>query len=190
MLIWLSTGFSHIVSMEAYDHLLFICCLLFSAEAFAYKRLFITITAFTIGHSLSLALSTFRVLNLSPALVEMCIALTIVVTALSAMRQKYRHPATIYGMVLFFGMIHGLGFSSVLRSMLGKHDSLLMPLLFFNMGIELGQILIVSLILLFSTILITNLKFNFNRIKLYSLWLILLFSTLISVDRFLAYWQQ
>ncbi|MEI6021694.1 MAG: HupE/UreJ family protein [Bacteroidota bacterium] len=187
--LWLSTGFEHIVAWNAYDHLLFILCMVFSFEPHQYKKLLFTITAFTIGHSVSLALSTMRYIHLASNLVELLIALTILFSASMALWNLKRtviiQSKIIYSTVLFFGLIHGLGFSSILKAMLGHETNSILPLLYFNLGIELAQILIVGCILLFSATLINYLKLNFNRFKFFSLCIILLFSLKISADRFL-----
>ena len=187
--LWLSTGFEHIVSWQAYDHLLFILCLYFSFDVNDYRKLFITITAFTIGHSISLALSTMRYITFPSNWVELFIAITIVFSACMAIwnmkKKSGLHSTVIYISVLFFGMIHGMGFSSLLKAMLGHEQSIILPLLYFNLGIELGQILIVGCILLFSAVLNHYLKLNFNRFKFICLCIILLFSLKITVDRFL-----
>ncbi len=192
--LWLSTGFDHIVSWQAYDHLLFMLCMVFSCELNQYKKIFITITAFTVGHSFSLALSVLNYLNIPSNIVEFCIALTILFSASMALFNLKR-PFTvqskiIYGSVLFFGLVHGLGFSGILKALLGHQSNITLPLLYFNLGIELAQILIVGCILLFSAILFKYLKLNFNRFKFFSLCIIITISLKIIADRFLEFYAS
>jgi HupE / UreJ protein len=186
--LWLSTGFEHIVALNAYDHLLFMLCMVFSFEFNQYKKIFFTITAFTIGHSLSLALSTMHYINLHSTIVEILIAFTILFSASMALwnlkRKTIIQSKVIYASVLFFGLIHGLGFSGILKTMLGHETNIIMPLLYFNLGIELAQILIVGCILLFSATFINYLKLNFNRFKFFSLCIIIIISLKITADRF------
>jgi hypothetical protein len=186
--LWLSTGFEHIVALNAYDHLLFMLCMVLSFEFNQYKKLLFTITAFTIGHSLSLALSTLHYINIPSHIIEFLIALSILFSASMALwnlkRQIIIQPKIIYATVLFFGLIHGLGFSGILKAMLGHETNIIMPLLYFNLGIELAQILIVGCILLFSATFINYLKLNFNRFKFFSLCIIFIITLKITADRF------
>ncbi len=131
-------GVRHIAS--GWDHLLFITCLFFIAAT--WWRVLITITGFTIAHSVTLALSALEIIKLPVAPVEACIALSIVFLAWELVRNRrqsviWTYPLTVS---LSFGLLHGFGFASVLADtgMPGNH--ILTALLFFNMGIELGQI--------------------------------------------------
>jgi hydrogenase/urease accessory protein HupE len=132
-----------------------------------WKKILILVTAFTIGHSITLALSTLDWVHFPVTLVELLIPLTILLTAISNLLVKdfsftARYPI-IYFFALFFGLIHGLGFSNYLKSLLGKEESIVLPLFSFNVGLELGQLLIVGIILVFS--------FNFiNQFKVDRKW--------------------
>ena len=161
---YLHLGFRHIMDWEAWDHILFVLVLTIRYQWTDWKKLLVLITAFTIGHSITLALSTLNWINFPTALVEFLIPVTIVFTAVSNywvktfdFRSKY---PLIYFLALFFGLIHGLGFSTFLKSMLGKEESILAPLFTFNIGLELGQLLIVSIILIISFIFVSVLKVN------------------------------
>jgi len=161
---YLHLGFRHIMDWEAWDHILFVLVLTIRYQWTDWKKLLVLITAFTIGHSITLALSTLNWVNFPTALVEFLIPVTIVFTAVSNywvktfdFRSKY---PLIYFLALFFGLIHGLGFSTFLKSMLGKEESILAPLFTFNIGLELGQLLIVSIILIISFIFVSVLKVN------------------------------
>jgi hypothetical protein len=146
-------GYHHIAAIGAWDHILFVAALTAAYGVHEWKRIAVLVTAFTIGHSITLALATFNVVSVSAAVVEPLIAATIVFMGLSAIRDQMvptsddarraamrRRYATAAG----FGLIHGLGFASGLRALLGKESAIGIPLLGFNIGLELGQILIVS----------------------------------------------
>jgi hypothetical protein len=145
-------GVHHIADFAGYDHILFLVCLTAVYLVKDWKRILILITAFTIGHTVSLVLATFNVVHFSGSWIEFLIPLTIFITGLwnvvDRNDQVSRSGHNIkYAAALFFGLIHGLGFSNFLRSLLGAEDNLALPLLGFNLGIESGQIIIVTAIL-------------------------------------------
>jgi hypothetical protein len=159
---YLHLGFRHIMDWEAWDHILFVLVLTIRYQWSDWKKLLVLITAFTIGHSFTLALSTLNWINFPTTLIEFLIPVTIIFTAVSnfwvkTFVFKSKYPL-IYFLALFFGLIHGLGFSTFLKSMLGKEASILAPLCTFNIGLELGQLLIVSIILIISFIFVSVLK--------------------------------
>jgi uncharacterized membrane protein YczE len=168
--IWFSTGFQHILDWNGYDHMLYIIvlCVLFSEKE--WKNLLALVTAFTIGHSLTLAMSVLDILTIKQAYIEVLIPLTIMLTCLvnifsrrfdSALRDRNNRSYKInYTLALVFGFIHGMGFSFLLKSMLGKEESVVFPLLSFNFGLEIGQLIIVLGMLLVSVFLV-----RFTRIK-------------------------
>jgi hypothetical protein len=132
-----------------------------------WRQLLLLVTAFTIGHSVTLALSVLQWVNLPINLIELLIPITILITAFAnfwvkSFDFKSKYPI-IYFFALFFGLIHGLGFSNYLRSLLGKEESVLGPLFSFNLGLELGQLLIVSVILIISFIFVSLLKLDRKR---------------------------
>jgi hydrogenase/urease accessory protein HupE len=166
--IYLHLGFKHIIDLAGSDHILFIVALTARYIWSDWKQLLILVTAFTIGHSVTLALSVLQWVNLPINLIELLIPVTIVLTALvnfgvKNFDFKSKYPI-IYFFALFFGLIHGLGFSNYLRSLLGKEESILPPLFSFNLGLELGQLLIVSVILIISFIFVSLLKLDRRRI--------------------------
>ncbi len=147
--LYFDIGLKHILDINAYDHLLFVIALSTIYLASEWKRVLILVTAFTIGHSITLALSTLRILNLPTDIIEFLIPVTILITAISNMRDKdiraSKESARLnYGYALFFGLIHGLGFSNLLRSLLGRDETIVTQLLAFNIGLEVGQIIIVA----------------------------------------------
>ncbi len=159
--LYLRLGLDHIADIHSYDHILFIISLCIIYPVKLWRKMLLLITAFTIGHSITLALATLKIITIPTKLVEFLIPLTIFITAFINLLQKSDNfkPGTYkikYLGALFFGLIHGMGFSNYLRSLLGKGDSLTIPLLSFNIGIELGQI-IIELIIITLTILFVDL---------------------------------
>jgi len=140
---FLKLGVEHILT--GYDHILFILALIFGAKRF--KDLLWLITSFALAHSVSLALSTLGIVTLPPSIVEPTIAASIVFLALLDLLAT--GPKTPRGMVLLtftFGLIHGLGFSYVLKEAHLQAGNMAIPLVFFNLGVELGQLLVISLV--------------------------------------------
>ncbi|SFE14484.1 HupE / UreJ protein [Chitinophaga sp. CF118] len=150
-------GWQHIIAWDGYDHILFIVALCAIYMLQDWRKVLVLITAFTIGHSVTLALSVTNVISIPTKFIEFLIPVTIFVTAFSNVVRKQAMPEKIqlnYFFALFFGLIHGLGFSSYLKSMLGTQTNILAPLLAFNLGLEFGQLLVVVGILLLSAIMI------------------------------------
>lgn len=157
--LYLELGFDHILDVSGYDHIIFIVALCAVYVLRDWKKLLILITAFTIGHSLTLALATLGLINIRTVVIEFLIPVTIFITAVGNLFKKERtyYPAKIqtnYFLALFFGLIHGLGFSNYLRALLGKDSSIISQLLAFNIGLELGQIIIVAVFMVISFILV------------------------------------
>lgn len=153
-------GKDHILDYaNGYDHILFVVALCAVYAIRDWKQILILITAFTIGHSVTLALATLNIISVSTALIEFLIPLTILVTAVSNLFRKEsgitQGPVQLnYLFAVFFGLIHGMGFSAYLRALLGKSHEILTPLFAFNIGLELGQIIIVGIFLVVSFIAI------------------------------------
>ena len=147
---YLELGFDHILDLQGYDHILFLIALCAAYAATEWKRILILVTAFTIGHSVTLALSSLKVINVNADLVEWLIPITILITALIHL---FRKPDTKtnrladYSLALFFGFIHGMGFSNYFRALLGQEAEIIVPLFAFNLGVELGQLVIVTVIM-------------------------------------------
>ncbi len=157
-------GIQHIVSFSALDHILFITALCIRYQWSDWRKLLVLITAFTIGHSITLALSTLDIINLPTRWTEFLISITILLTAINTVTVRSfnyskKYPL-IYFYALIFGLIHGLGFSTLLKNMLGKNKSIIRQLLSFNLGIEAGQLFIVAIILFLSFIFVSLLKIN------------------------------
>lgn len=154
--VYLGLGFEHLLDLRGYDHILFLAGLCAAYSVRRWRELLVLVTAFTIGHSVSLALATLRLVEVNTSLVEFLIPVTIVATAvinLAGLRRPRgptkhagaratRHAR--YVAALVFGLVHGLGFSSFLRLMLGDERDILVPLLSFNIGLELAQVLVAA----------------------------------------------
>lgn len=159
-------GFQHITDINGYDHILFVVALCAIFRLKDLKKVAILITAFTIGHSLTLALATLQIITYSTAFIEFLIPVSIVFTCFinlfhksSERASQAEHSSVLrYPMAMLFGLIHGMGFSNYLRSLLGKEESIWQPLLSFNIGLEIGQLLIVLLSLLLSSLLLDIFK--------------------------------
>jgi HupE / UreJ protein len=152
-------GWKHIISADALDHQLFILALTAIYLKDNWKQVLILVTAFTIGHSLTLALSAYDIIRFSSKWVEFLIPLSIVITAALNLFQKDFELSSLkknYVLALVFGLVHGLGFANTIRFMLAKDQSIAMPLLSFNIGLEAGQIVLVAIILLLSYALVNK----------------------------------
>jgi len=140
-------GFDHI--LLGVDHLLFVLGLLILVKGVG--RLVASITAFTVAHSITLAVSTLGWIAIPAAPVEACIALSIMFVALEIVRRGAgRESLTIrfpWVVAFVFGLLHGFGFAGALREVGLPHDAIPTALLFFNVGVELGQLLFVAAIL-------------------------------------------
>jgi hypothetical protein len=151
---YLLLGLQHILNWTALDHLLFILAITCVYTFADLKRLFYLVSAFTLGHSITLALATWQLVSFDSKWIEWLIPCTILISAAENFSFKDRKiPRYTYGMVSAFGLIHGLGFSNYLQSLLGKEAEIVGPLFAFNVGLELGQLLVVSLILSLGSLL-------------------------------------
>jgi hypothetical protein len=142
--------------------------LAFSFSFENYKKLIWLITAFTIGHSITLALSTLNIVVLAQPLIEFLISLSILLTAIFHVFKTNKATSQlkfIYALTLLFGLIHGLGFSYLLRNMLGKEESISLPLFYFNLGLEAGQLVIVAFVLILLFVLTRVISLKFESIK-------------------------
>ena len=153
--LYLRLGLSHIADLRGYDHLVFVAALTVAYPASAWRRLLVLVTAFTVGHSVTLALATTGALRVPTEWIEAAIPATIAATAgLTLWRSRAASVdeagSAMTGRYLLaagFGLVHGLGFSNYLRSLLGGEESLLWPLLAFNAGLEVGQVMIVAAVM-------------------------------------------
>jgi hypothetical protein len=146
-------GWQHIIAWDALDHLLFVLALSAIYLIRNWKQVLVLITAFTIGHSLTLVLSVYNIVSVDGKWVEFLIPCTIIVTAVLNLLEKDYQPKSLklnYFLAGFFGLIHGLGFANAIRFMLAKDQSIGWSLFSFNIGLEAGQIVVVAVILILS----------------------------------------
>lgn len=170
--LWFSTGVEHIADFAGYDHILFVMLLAIAYSFKEWKPLLWMVTAFTLGHSVSLALSVTTALSIPTELVEFLIALSILLTAVFRFFNKEtKHINWMYLSVVLFGLIHGMGFSYLLKAMLDKEESVAFPLVCFNLGLEVGQLFIVLavLILNFAILHVKAIPYNVYKMVVVSL---------------------
>jgi uncharacterized membrane protein YfcA len=159
--LYFELGWQHILDWQAYDHILFIAALCGIYLIHDWKKILLLVTAFTIGHTVTLALSVYNQILLPSNWVEFLIPVTILLTALLNIFNKkpYRKRFNpTYLLALIFGLIHGMGFSNYLKSLLGKSNNVVAELLAFNIGLEFGQIIIVICVLIIAFVSIQILK--------------------------------
>ena len=144
-------GLSHILDLDGIDHLLFILAITVFFSLSQWRKLALLITAFTIGHSITLVLSVYDIFTLPRDIIEQLIPITIIVTCINNFIKVYKptqiNYQLLYTIVLIFGCIHGLAFSNFLKMAFFEDDNLLASLVGFNIGIELGQLIIVGVFL-------------------------------------------
>lgn len=158
---YFSIGWQHIITMEALDHILFIVALAAIYTLRDWKQVLILITAFTIGHTITLFLSARELVSIDVDLVEFLVPCTIAVTAILNLFQKDFTPKAIrvnYFLALFFGLVHGLAFATTLRMILATDQSFALAMASFSAGLEAGQLLIVLFILLLAHLAINTMK--------------------------------
>ena len=156
-LAYLQLGFHHIFNLQAYDHLAFLVALAAPFVWRNWRNVVILATAFTIGHSITLALAVLQIIPVNESLIETLIPVTILFTSLFNIYQQLKPAEKTVGfwvqnlMTVVFGLIHGMGFSNYLRALLGAESKPVLELFSFNLGLEIGQVLIVLLALLLNT---------------------------------------
>lgn len=160
---YIKLGFEHISDFAGYDHMLFLVALCAIYRIQQWKSILILVTAFTIGHSVTLVLSSLDILIIQSNIIEFLIPITIFLTALnnvigSNSKEKRSKMNKNYVMALFFGFIHGMGFSNYFKALLMDSSSITLPLLGFNIGIELGQIIVVFFIVSVAYLFLNKLK--------------------------------
>ncbi len=151
--LYFDLGRDHILDYaNGYDHILFVIALCTLYTSRDWKQVLILVTAFTVGHSITLALATLNLIKVKSEWIEFLIPVTIFITAVSNIFKKEDAYSDgkiqiNYAFALFFGLIHGMGFSNYLRAILGKSENILTPLFAFNVGLEFGQLIIVVIFL-------------------------------------------
>ena len=160
--LYLDLGVFHILDFAGYDHMLFVTAIATIYLINDWRKVLVLVTAFTIGHSITLALATLELIKYDLELIEFLIPLTISITALANLftRDRRRFEVTQrkgyinYFFAGFFGTIHGLGFSSYLKVLLGAEQNIIKPLFAFNIGLEIGQMVIMIFFLMLSTVFV------------------------------------
>ncbi|MEP0176935.1 MAG: HupE/UreJ family protein [Paraglaciecola sp.] len=165
--LYIKLGFEHISDFAGFDHILFLValCAIYRIEQF--KSLLILVTAFTVGHSITLGLSSIGTINIPSEIIEFLIPTTILITALHNVMSHSSGDTSSrmtknYIVALFFGFIHGMGFSNFFKALLMGDDSILMPLLGFNIGLELGQLMIVAVIIGLAYVFLNIIKVKYR----------------------------
>lgn len=157
-------GIEHILDPNGFDHILFVTVLCVLYDIHQWKNTLILVTAFTIGHCLTLTFSALDTIRVNTELVETLIPITIMLTAIFniiTVFNKSNNEKNIrfnYLLAMFFGLIHGLGFSNYFRAIMGKEQEIVKPLFAFNLGVEAGQIVIVACVTLLGYVLVNVFK--------------------------------
>ncbi|RYY38946.1 MAG: HupE/UreJ family protein [Chitinophagaceae bacterium] len=154
-------GWEHIMSIDALDHLLFVWVLAAIYLIGDWRKVLVLVTAFTIGHSITLALSTLNIVQVPSNWTEFLIPCTIVFTAVANLLRRDLRPKMMqlnYALALLFGLVHGLGFANTLRFVLVQGQSLGWGLFGFNVGLEAGQIVVVTGVLLLAWVVVERLR--------------------------------
>ena len=165
---YINLGFQHISDLAGYDHILFLLALCAVYSIDQWRRLFILVTAFTVGHSITLALSSFGWVVIPSQIIEFLIPVTILITAIrnvavppsDQLTDDQGNMTGHYLVALCFGFIHGMGFSNYFRALMMDSSSITIPLMGFNLGIEIGQLLVVSII-----VIVASLVVKFAQVK-------------------------
>ena len=164
--IYFQIGLKHVLDIYAYDHVLFLIALAVPFSFKDWKRIVLLVSLFTIGHTMALILSIFGIIAVKVNVVEFLIPITILLTALfnlftAGKSNKKESINLVFFTTLFFGIIHGLGFSNYFKTILGgTPSSKLLPLGEFALGIEAAQIVVVFVVLLLSYIVQTVFRFS------------------------------
>ncbi|MEO7309594.1 MAG: HupE/UreJ family protein [Chitinophagaceae bacterium] len=156
-------GWKHIIDWNALDHILFVMVLTASYTIKDWRQVLLLATSFTIGHSVTLALSVSNILTVPLRVIEILIPVTIIVAAIFNLFQTKsvtNKGGRLYVLALFFGLVHGLGFASGLKSLLGPGNKIVLPLLGFNVGLEAGQVVVIAAVLIAGMLAFKVLKAN------------------------------
>jgi len=177
---FLKEGLFHVLDWNAYDHILFLIALAVVYDFRNWKKVLWLITLFTIGHTLTLVLAAYKVISVNTNWIEFLIPVTILITAIfnifyARNTTKQAKTNTNLFFAVFFGLIHGLGFSGYFKMIIGQSSGKLIPLLEFALGIETAQIIIVFIILILGFIFQTIFRFSKRD------WILIISSIVIGV---------
>lgn len=156
--IYFQLGLKHVLDINGYDHVLFITALATPFVIKDWKKVIVLASLFTLGHTISLFLSVYQLVVFKTELIELLIPITILINAIYhlffSVKSRNNHYFIEVILTLFFGLIHGFGFSNYFKSILsGDNQSKLFPLIEFALGIEAAQIIVVLVVLTFASIL-------------------------------------
>ncbi|WP_339880877.1 HupE/UreJ family protein [Polaribacter vadi] len=186
-ILYFKMGLTHVLDFSAYDHILFLIVLAVIFTNFQWRKVIWLVTLFTLGHSITLALSAYKILEVRMDLIEFLIPLTIFITGLiniiNAKKEANKTGNINLILALFFGLIHGLGFSNYFKMMIGKEEDKLFPLIEFALGIEVAQIIIVLSILIIGYLLKSFFKVQRRDWILVSSSIVIGFSIQMMLDR-------
>lgn len=162
--LYFKLGLEHVLDWQAYDHILFLIALVISYSFSSWKKVLYLASTFTLGHTVSLILSAYGIVNVDTKYVEVLIAITILITALynlfTAKKKEQRSAVLLYITTAFFGIIHGLGFSTYFKMIASGMQNKFLLLLEFTLGIEAAQIIVVLSVLIFTFIFLRIFKVN------------------------------
>ena len=161
--LYLKLGLTHVLDWQAYDHILFLIVLVAAYNFSNWKRIFILVSLFTIGHTVSLLLANYNVVSVSSKWIEFLIPVTILVAALynlftSGKNNRSEKVGLFYVITVFFGLIHGFGFATYYKMISGGNE--ILPLLEFALGVEVAQIIVVIAVLIVGFVFQTIFRFN------------------------------
>ena len=148
----LKLGLFHVLDWNAYDHVLFLIVLVATCRFDKFKKVFWLVSVFTVGHTLSLCLAAYNVIEVNSAIIEFLIPVSILFTGVYNIifyrpNSKSSSLKLLYGFTLFFGLVHGFGFSSYFKLISQATDNKLLMLLEFALGVELSQLIVVMVVL-------------------------------------------
>jgi len=169
---YLKLGFGHIANLNGFVHILFLIALCAVYQIKQWRRILILVTAFTIGHSITLFLVSLNLSTIPSRIIKVLIPTTIILTSLQNIRtvdrnDRFSSMSKNYAIALFFGLIHGMDFSNYFRALILSPDDILIPLFGFNIGIELGQLVVVLLIVSIAFLFLTILKVKHQKWNLF-----------------------
>ena len=158
-------GINHVLNINAYDHVLFLIALTVPYMFKDWKRVFLLVSVFTLGHTLSLVLAAYDIVRIDGQIIEFLIPVTILIVALfnvftagkGAQKEKI---GVLFFSTLFFGLIHGLGFAREFHMLAGKTDNKFFLLIEFALGIEISQVIIVFTVLFLGFLAQTLFRFS------------------------------
>ncbi len=156
-ILYFQLGLQHVLDLNAYDHILFLIVLAVVFSFSQWKKALWLITFFTFGHTLTLGLAAYEVIHIKLSIVEFLIPVTIFITGIANIFRvgkvsTGREKLNLF-FALFFGLVHGLGFSNYFRMMIGQEEEKLFTLLEFALGIEISQVIIVFSLLIIGSVL-------------------------------------